>query len=89
MVFLPTNQHTLTGDLSIVNGEISSPNTDMLLTSGTFQYIGFHNSLTTTTNVFSFNHYTHINHNGRIQRYWGEIRLFLYKLWKYHNIPVM
>ena len=29
------------------------------------------NSLSTTTNVFSFNHYTHINHNGAVQKYWG------------------
>ena len=74
---MANNQHSLggdlalTGNLTITNGEISSTKTNMLLTSGTFQYIGFHNSLSTTQNVLSFNHYTHINHNGTLQKFWG------------------
>ena len=67
LVLNSNNNHTLGGNLTITGGEISSTNTNMLLTSGTWQYIGFHNSLSTTANVFQLNHYTHIKHNGGVQ----------------------
>ena len=71
-----TNVSTTTTPYDLrVDIDLSSTNSDKLdviLHSGNFNYIGFKNSLSTTANVFSFNHYTNINHNGSVQKFWGS-----------------
>ena len=73
MVFLPTNQHTLTGDL-IISGDIDSVKTNMLIggTGGsTYARIGY-NNFTSTDSVFAFNIYKHIYHQGTVQMFMGS-----------------
>ena len=41
-------------------------------TGTTWHYIGFHNSLSASSNIFQFNYYTHVKHNGGVQEFFGS-----------------